>query len=293
MEYSLYLINSTETWVIVAGLFLGAAIALLTRFPSSAKNPEKAHTRKISLIIFLMTAVIASALAGIIVAESVDKLGMELVYGGLISAAFFFFPFRFKKSVGIPVLVLFAGIIIFLGLFCNGWYAYRKGKPFTTAYVISVKEDSVLLEAQPSFNSDMPLQVKGKAFAFNYIVCTHSPWLSVLGAKALYAPVSISGFESGTFPFRSTTRRNNPPADIKPLETIEIQTGWQGSSIVRRFFTSNSELIPGIWFTEKTHIPIQAELFHTYLVTPVENKEAADPIEKCSLTVTDKEREIP
>ncbi len=106
MSYKSFLLQSPVFWLIVGGLFFGAAAAQLTIISRRTRDPAKTRRRKPTKIFLLLAAaipsftvaVILSLPAGVKYFPSLAAAGAAVLVGGI--------GLRFKKTAGVLLLVL-------------------------------------------------------------------------------------------------------------------------------------------------------------------------------------------
>jgi hypothetical protein len=114
------LIQHPLFWLVLAGFFLGAAIAAITIVPERSRDPRKVREGKLTKSCLFLTGAV---LCGTIVFFVPAPGGIPLRYlpgfftGLLITGL----GLRFKKAAGIPILVLVIAAAVFGGKALTGW----------------------------------------------------------------------------------------------------------------------------------------------------------------------------
>ena len=132
-NFGKYLLTRSEFYIILAGFFLGTALAaLLIKSPPTPKGKEKAAIRKGWLVPLLFTGSLACALWGFFTL-GVPALDWYHLWGMLITFALIFLMFRFPRILGIP---LGAGVLLLLSFLVMGlqnWYPIALGSTVAQA----------------------------------------------------------------------------------------------------------------------------------------------------------------
>jgi hypothetical protein len=182
-------------WVILAGLLVGAALAFATRRASRSPNPDRARTRKwVAACVLLSLAVIVGLLAVFVPGPS-KILDVRLAWAAGAAALVAFGALRFKKALGIPVVVLLVGIVILFGLFLQSVHAFTGETEIATVRVISVDATSMRLELVARGSEPVLLTMKGTYFAPVVKVVIFNDLYVLLGAKTWYRFEAMSSFD--------------------------------------------------------------------------------------------------
>ena len=106
-------------WIVLAGLFVGAAASRATMRTARSRNPERARTRKwVFACVYLSVAVVLGLLA-VFIPGPARIMDVRLAWAAAAAAVLAFAVMRFKKAPGIPVVVLLCPSCSCSGSFCR------------------------------------------------------------------------------------------------------------------------------------------------------------------------------
>ena len=144
------LMSSPLLWVVLAGFFVGAAASRATAQDPQQADPDKARTRKwVSACILLSVAVILGLLA-VFVPGAAKIRDPRLLWAAGGAAVVAFAATRFKKALGIPIVVLLLAVIIVFGLFLQSIRAFTGETEIAAVKVLSSTSSSMKLELVPA-----------------------------------------------------------------------------------------------------------------------------------------------
>jgi hypothetical protein len=150
------------------------------------------------LCIYFSLGVFAALLALIVPGPSkfVSLPNLWLFLGG---TALFFFVFRFKKAIMVPVIVLSASSLVLLLLFIQSVTAFTGETEIARIKVLSARDSSMTLDLEPMNKSkQMVLTMEGEIFAPVVRVIIFDDFFVFLGAKTWYRFVGMSSYAKGT-----------------------------------------------------------------------------------------------
>ena len=128
MDFSGLLLRTPHLWLVVSGLFCGAALNRALR-PAAhprwrAADPERAKTAKWMFFTLYLCLAVVAALGAVFVpgAEKILDSGLLYLFAG--STVFFFLVFRFKKTIGLLAVILAVALAGTLMLFLQSMNAF-------------------------------------------------------------------------------------------------------------------------------------------------------------------------
>ncbi len=232
------IVSSPVPWTIIAGLFVGAAASRATTRTRHRRDPERARTRKWILFCVYLSIGIILALAAIF---TFGPRGMSDPRLGMIAGAAVVIGFagsRFKRAVGIPVVVLVVACAAFAVLFLQSVRAFTGETTIARVRVIRAENDTMRLEVIPTHGEPVLLTMEGGYFAPVVKVVIFDDLLVFLGAKTWYRFEGMTSFklvkEGEGYRFRQGSTDfyfHHPPGISEDL--------W-------RLFEANGNRIPGV-----------------------------------------------
>jgi hypothetical protein len=188
------LLSSPLVWVVLAGLFVGAAASRATMRTRNKPDPDKARTRKWVIACILLSLALIFGLLAVFV-PGADKIrDPRLLWVAGIAAAVAFAAMRFKKSLGIPVAVLLLAVVIVFGLFLQSIRAFTGETEIAAVKVLSSTSSSMRLELVPRGNAPVLLTMNGTYFAPIVKVVIFSDLFVFLGAQTWYRFEGMTSF---------------------------------------------------------------------------------------------------
>jgi hypothetical protein len=118
------ILSSPFPWSILAGVFLGAAVVSLTRRTRHRKDSERARTRKWVAVCVLVSIAVVFGLLAVFIPGPGKIMDVRFAWAAGAAVVVSFCALRFRKSLGIPVLVLLIAAGTFLGLFLRSIHAF-------------------------------------------------------------------------------------------------------------------------------------------------------------------------
>jgi len=260
------LLTSPLPWAVIAGLLVGAAASRATMRTRGHRDPERAKTWKWVLVCIFLSLAVVFVLAGLflpgpgkIFLPGPGKIfNMRLAYAGGAAAVLVFFALRFKKAVGIPVVVLILVSVSLFGLFFRSIRAFTGETEIATVRVISAESGGIRLELIPRGEEPVLLSMAGQYFAPVVKVVIFDDLFVFLGAKTWYRFDGMTSFalvketDGDRFRQQNTDYYFPWPAGIS-------ETLWQ-------VFEKNGNRIPGVKTVqvEMDLKRVDAEEFATY-----------------------------
>jgi hypothetical protein len=222
---------SPVLWVALAGLFLGAALSRATMRTRNRKDPDRARSRKwVFTCLYLSLAVILGLLAVFIPGPARILDGrLAWLAGGCAVAAFS--ALRFKKALGIPLLVLLVAVVIVFGLFLQSISAFTGETEIAAVRVVSADAGAMKLELVPRGAEPVSLSMKGSYFAPIVKVVIFNDLFVFMGARTWYRFEGMTSFDQNM---------RQQDSDFRFPHALGIsETLW-------RLFEENETRVPGV-----------------------------------------------
>jgi len=229
---------SPVPWAVLAGFFVGAAVSRSLSRTAHRRNPQRARTEKWILFCVLLSIGVLLALAAVFVSTSRGAPDVRVLSIGCGAAVLSFLALKFRKSLGIPILVILVAAIACLGLFLQSIRAFTGETEIAAVRIISADAASLRLELLPKDSQPVLLTMEGQYFAPIVKVVIFDDLLTFLGAKTWYRFEGMTSFklvkEGDSYRFRqgSTDFYFPRPAGI--------------SEMLWSFFEKNENRIPGV-----------------------------------------------
>lgn len=245
MPLRLSLLTDPLPWVLLAGVFLGAAASRATRRTANRPDPERARTRKWVLACVWLSLALLAAVGAVLVPGS-ERLVARGAGGRLALAeplapwvalagfAVAFLASRFRKAVGIPVVALALVALLALGLFLQSVRAFTGETEIATVKALAVDAGKMRLEVQPAGGPSELVELEGEYFApVVKLVLFDDAWV-FLGAKSWYRFVGLT----------AATMKDEMPAWTATPWRLARPPGVAES--LWKWFEANEERIPGV-----------------------------------------------
>jgi len=243
------LLSSPLPWAILGGVFVGAAASRATRRTRNKPDPERAATRKWVLVCLCFCAAVVFGLVAVF-APGPSKI-LRPAYGwaaagGAVAA---FFALRFRKALGIPVLVLAVAFVAALLLFLESIHAFTGETEIATVRVLSAEPTSLRLQLVPRGDEPVLLTMKGTSFSPIVRVVIFSDVLVFLGARTWYRFEGMTSFDDSLRQQDTDFRFARPPGISERL--------W-------KLFETNESRIPGVKTAQTELVVKRARELATY-----------------------------
>ncbi len=186
---------SPVPWTVLAGLLIGAAAGRATTRTRHRRDPERARTRKWVLFCIALSLGILFAAAALFAAGARGTSDWRLGLVAAVALAVGFAAFRFKRSVGIPVLALVVACVALLLLFLQSIRAFTGETTIARVRVISAESGTMRLEVIPGDGQPVLLTMEGEYFAPVVKVVIFDDLLVFLGAKTWYRFEGMTSFK--------------------------------------------------------------------------------------------------
>jgi hypothetical protein len=186
---------SPVPWVVLAGLFFGAALSRATMRTRNRKDPDRARSRTwVFTCLSLSIAVILGLLAVFIPGpERIMDIRLAWLAGGVTVVAFC--ALRFKKALGIPLFVLLLAVAIVFGLFLRSLSAFTGETEIAAVRVINADAGAMKLELVPRGAEPISLSMKGTYFAPIVKVVIFNDLFVFMGARTWYRFEGMTSFD--------------------------------------------------------------------------------------------------
>jgi hypothetical protein len=244
MPLRLSMLTDPLPWIFVAAVFLGVAVSRATRRTANRPDPDRARTRKWVLCCIWLSLAILAAVGAVLVPGS-ERLVRRvdgtlrlveplLPWVALAGFAIAFLATRFRKALGIPVVVLALVAVIALGLFFQSVRAFTGETEIATVKALAVADARMRLEVQPEGRPSEMVDLDGDQFAPVVKVVIFDDLWVFLGARTWYRFVGLISFTTeGGLPRQSDTVWKL----AQPSGISEALWAW---------FEQNEERVPGV-----------------------------------------------
>jgi hypothetical protein len=197
----------------------------------------------------LISIAIVLGLLAVFIPGPAKIADVRLAWVAGIAAIVSFCALRFRKSLGIPVLVLLVAAGASLGLFLRSVRAFTGETEIASVRVISVKGATMRLELAPQGAAPVLLTMDGAYFAPIVKVVIFDDLLVFLGAKTWYRFEGMSSFDENLRQGKSDYRFPQPSGVSEML--------WA-------FFEKNETRIPGVKTAQIEMVMKRAKELATY-----------------------------
>ncbi len=218
-------------WVVLAGIFLGAAASRATRRLRAGRDPERERTRRWVAVCLLLSIAVIFGLAAVFLPGPSRVQDARLAGVGGEVAFVAFAALRFRKALGIPVLILAIAFAAALGLFLQSIRAFTGETEIAAVRVIGAGGSSMRLEVVPRGGDAVLLTMKGDYFAPIVKVVIFDDLLVFLGGKTWYRFEGMTSFDTNLRQQDTDYRFPRPPGI---------------SEAVWAFFEANEARVPGV-----------------------------------------------
>jgi hypothetical protein len=258
------LLQSPLPWVIIGGLFAGAALSAATRRTRHRRDAERAATRKWVLVCVLLSVAVAFGLVAVFGPGPSRILDASLAWAAGIAALLSFFALRFRRAIGLPVAVLLVALVVTLGLFLQSIHAFTGETEIATVRVLAVEGDSMRLELAPRGREPVLLTMKGSSFSPIVKVVIFTDLLVFLGARTWYRFEGMTSFDQNLRQQDTDFHFSRPTGISERLWTV---------------FEANETRIPGVKSVQVDLIVKKAREFGLYGIM-VQNDGGVEVVQK-------------
>ena len=232
------ILTSPVPWIALAAVFVGAAVSRASARTGNRRNPERARTAKWVLFCIYLSLGIVLAVIAVFVSGPGGIADPRLGVMAGIVALLSFGATRFKRALGIPVIVLVVACAALAGLFLQSIRAFTGETTIAAVRVISTTDGAMRLELIPRDSEPVLLTMDGDYFAPIVKVVIFNDLLVFFGARTWYRFEGMTSFklvkdDTGyRFQQGSTDFYFHHPAGI--------------SEDLWRLFEANEKRIPGV-----------------------------------------------
>jgi hypothetical protein len=244
MPLRMSMLTDPLPWAFLAAVFLGAAVSRATRRTANRPDPHRALTRKWVLVCVWLSLGVLAAVGAVLVPGSerlvrrvdgtIRLVEPLLPWVTLAGFAVAFFATRFRKSLGIPVIVLALVAVIALGLFFQSVRAFTGEAEIATVKALTVADGKMRLEVQPQGRPSEMVDLDGDQFAPVVKVIIFDDLWVFLGARTWYRFVGLVSF----------TTRSGMPVQSATAWALAKATGISEALWTR--FEEYEDRIPGV-----------------------------------------------
>jgi hypothetical protein len=245
------LFGSPLLWVILAGMFVGAALSRATMRPGRKGRAGHARTRKWVLVCLWLSIATVMGLLAVFIPGPSRILDPRLAWAAGGAAVIAFAALRFKKALGIPIVVLLLVAVIAGGLFLRSIHAFTGETQIAEIRVISTGTADMRLELVTKGSLPVLLNMKGDYFAPIVKVVIFNDLFVFLGATTWYRFEGMTSFD------RNLRQQDT---DFRfPQPTGMAEKIW-------RFYEKNESRIPGVKTAQIEMVLKKAEPYGRYRV---------------------------
>ncbi len=199
MDFSTLVLQSPHIWLVVSGLFCGAALNRASRsaaYPRwRATDPDRARTAKWMFFTLYLCLAVVAALGAVFVPGPEQILDPGLLYLFAGSTVFFFLVFRFKRTIGLLAVILAIALAGTLMLFLQSLNAFTGETEIAQVRVLDARGGRMQLEIVPAQGESVITELSGSYFAPVVRVVIFDDYVVFLGAKSWYRFEGVTSFE--------------------------------------------------------------------------------------------------
>ncbi|UCF97080.1 MAG: hypothetical protein JSV89_18185 [Spirochaetaceae bacterium] len=199
MGSSIPVLQSPHLWLVIAGLFCGAALNRALRpaaYPRwRASDAERAKTTKWTFFTLYLCLAVVAALGAVFAPGPEKILDLGLLYLFLGSTVLFFLVFHFKKTFGLVAVILAIALAGTLLAFLQSLNAFTGETEIGQVRALEVQDNRMKLEILPDKGESVITWLEGTYFAPVVKVVIFDDYLVFLGTKTWYRFEGISSFE--------------------------------------------------------------------------------------------------
>ncbi len=259
-------------WVFLSAFFFGAAISRASSIPSRKRNPERDRNVKWSFFSIYLSISILLALAGLFIAGSEEILTIRLLFffGGVTGVSFF--AVRFKKSIGLSLIIVVIVLFFSLPVILQPWTCFNmKQKKIMEFRVLSIKDDIIKLELLFEEESSEVIDLGSSALSVIAGELVFSEHFIFFRKKRLYR---LEGFRAYSIEEKDGEKVY---ARKESADYYLSLVGLQGQII--KLLIEKSSLIPGIAYTRMETKPFRPIVIQKYAITiPEEGELKVEPV---------------
>lgn len=190
-------VHNPFVWALLAGFFLGAAIAESVVIPGRRKNPEKTRTWKWVWVCIFTACFIGTGVLGFFLSGPGEFLTRNVLFFGGAAAAVCGTGFRFWKHAGVPLVMLLIALGIYLSMVLAPFSCLTKAEQIGWFRVLSAPPDEIRAE----FNLDEEtafIELETETVRPEAAVVTIPKYFIFYGGKVYYHFLSLGTGEAQT-----------------------------------------------------------------------------------------------
>jgi hypothetical protein len=182
-------------WFLAASVLVAAAASRLTRRSRKRRGDGKPDsTAKWVLVCVYVSAAVAAATVGLLAPTVRDYLNGPMLVACCVTAAIALPALRFRKAVGVPVVVLLAAVVVLGGLFLQSLVAFGGETEIAVITVAPQRDGRLTLEIAPASGAAETAELAGDYFAPIVKVVVFDDALVFLGSRTWYRFVGVTSF---------------------------------------------------------------------------------------------------
>jgi len=189
------LLSNPFPWVVLGGAAVGAAASRATRRIRNRPDPERAAARKWVLFCLDLCFAVVFGLVAVFLPGPSRILNPAYAWAGAIAAVVAFAALRFRRALGIPVLVLAVALVAAVLLFLQSIRAFTGETEIAAVRVLSAGPASMRLQLAPRGGEPVLLTMKGTSFSPIVRVVIFDDLLVFLGARSWYRFEGMTSFD--------------------------------------------------------------------------------------------------
>ena len=211
MSYVNYLISTPYFWISLSGFFLGASLSRVSRSVASIERrravsprrlqwgaviPEQVRSRMWTLFYLGLSATLLCGLAAVFVPGPGKIVDANLLWVAAVSTVVFFLMLRFKRSFGIPLLVLMSAGTLLSAMALSRWTVEQRPGLVLQFRALDISASSIDLEItvpRDLANQNAFVRVDSQTVQPRMEVLTLSDYYFLFGGSVAYRNIDING----------------------------------------------------------------------------------------------------
>lgn len=229
------LLQHPHPWLFASGVCLGGALSSLTRRAARSRDPEKTRERKgfAAVLGFTLSAILGLCAIFIPGPDKLQDAGALILF--LVVTAVFFLVFRFRKAVGLPVLLLSGGLILALVLFFQAVTSFTGETEVARLRVRAADGTNMDFSLIDQAGNATPLRMPGTMLGAEMKEIIFDDVFVFLGAKTAYRFLGLKS--AAVRPGGEMTQELRAYALPRPVGASEA---------LYHFVEANSNWLPGV-----------------------------------------------
>ncbi len=226
------------TWILFAGIASGAAVSVFLRPGKSGYNWV--------FVCFSLSGAVIFSLLGLFLPGAVKILDKRLLYWFAGAVLIGTLGFRFRKSIGLPLLFLTSLVILFFFIGTYPLTCFSNNEPVFTFEVLRSGESYVIVEKQNDDSKALYLEIPGTSISAELgMMYTEDYYFFIKNRYAYTAPKF--------YPASERTGKPETPQDRFSRSFVQ----W---------IAKNQDILPGIRFETLTSGQKNIRLYRTYSI---------------------------